>query len=320
MLALSDDLLPSSLPFAWEARLPRAAGLLRRGEGYDVVQVQMAGGGVWLERASGSSLRVFDAHNVEASFARKRAAGSRLRRRLAEHVVELEGRTVEASDLTIACTAEDAEELARLYGIQGRTLVAPNGFDDAILGLDREALGPRTRERLGARSGERLLLFVGGAADHNLEAVRLPEEWLVPRLGAGARLVIAGKAARALRSAHPAVTTPGYVPDLRDLLAAADVALNPVPYGSGANVKVAEYLAAGLPVVSSAVGARGFERFGDRILVAEPQELWAAVESAPEAGGAPAGIEELAWGRIGERLHDHYRRLLDRSRSAHRSS
>jgi glycosyltransferase involved in cell wall biosynthesis len=43
----------------------------------------------------------------------------------------------------------------------------------------------------------------------------------------------------------------------RLLLQAADVALNPMFSGSGTNLKMLEFLAAGLPVVTTPVGARG---------------------------------------------------------------
>ena len=44
---------------------------------------------------------------------------------------------------------------------------------------------------------------------------------------------------------------------LGDLLAAADVALNPMDTGGGSNLKVLGYFAAGVPVVSTTVGSRG---------------------------------------------------------------
>ena len=42
------------------------------------------------------------------------------------------------------------------------------------------------------------------------------------------------------------------------LFAQAALALNPMKVGSGSNLKLVDYLAAGLPVLSSTVGARGF--------------------------------------------------------------
>jgi glycosyltransferase involved in cell wall biosynthesis len=320
LLALSDDVLPSSIPFSWEARLPLVAPVLRHAEGYDVIQVEMAGGDSWFERAVGSPARVYDAQNVESDFARDRAAGSSLRRRMTGRVANLERRVVQSSDLVLTCTDGDANRLAELYGLENRTAAIPNGFDDALLKLDRQSLRARARERLGARHDERLLLFVGGAADHNLESVRVLERSLVPQLRPMERLLVAGKASRALSSGEPAVTALGYVPDMGELLAAADVALNPVPYGSGSNVKVAEYLAAGLPVVSTPVGARGFERWSDRIRLAEPADLAAAVRDTPKPSGPPPGIEELAWSSIGRRLHERYRALLEERSSSSRPS
>jgi len=41
------------------------------------------------------------------------------------------------------------------------------------------------------------------------------------------------------------------------LLAAADVALNPMTSGSGSNLKMLDYFAAGVPVLSTEFGARG---------------------------------------------------------------
>jgi glycosyltransferase involved in cell wall biosynthesis len=230
---------------------------------------------------------------------------------MAARVAELEHRVVRSSDLVITCTESDADRFAELYAGENRTAAFPNGFDDTLLRLDRQALRASARERLGALTDERLLLFVGGAADHNLAAVRTLERALVPRLRPGTRLLVAGKASRALTTRGPSVTALGYVPDMTELLAAADVALNPVPYGSGSNIKMAEYLAAGLPVVSSPVGARGFEGWADRIRVAEPEELAAAVQEVPEPSGPAPGIEELAWGAVGRRLYDSYRALLE---------
>ncbi len=49
----------------------------------------------------------------------------------------------------------------------------------------------------------------------------------------------------------------GPVKETFPYFAAADVALNPIQTGSGSNVKIFEYLAARLPVISTLFGARG---------------------------------------------------------------
>jgi hypothetical protein len=83
-----------------------------------------------------------------------------------------------------------------------------------------------------------------------------------------------------------------------------------VAYGSGSNLKVAEYLAAGLPVLTTPVGSRGFERWADRMRIATLSEFAEALGALPEAGGPPPGIEDLAWSGIARRLHALYADLL----------
>ena len=98
----------------------------------------------------------------------------------------------------------------------------------------------------------------------------------------------------------------------RTLLGAADVALNPVLQGSGTNLKVIEYLAAGVPVVSTAFGIRGLEAGNGRhLLVAEPHEMVDAIgrvlsdregaEARARAGRALA-VERYDWLALGARL------------------
>jgi glycosyltransferase involved in cell wall biosynthesis len=54
-----------------------------------------------------------------------------------------------------------------------------------------------------------------------------------------------------------ALIATGRVPEVAPYFAAGDAGLNPVTRGSGANVKLFEYLAARLPVISTTFGVRG---------------------------------------------------------------
>jgi len=58
------------------------------------------------------------------------------------------------------------------------------------------------------------------------------------------------------------------------VLSCAQVALNPVQSGSGSNLKMAEYAAAGLPIVSTPFGCRGLELAGvGNVVQVEPGEF-----------------------------------------------
>lgn len=56
---------------------------------------------------------------------------------------------------------------------------------------------------------------------------------------------------------------------MKDIIAASDIAINPVISGSGINIKMIDYMAAGLPVVTTKIGARGFENGNEDMIVTE---------------------------------------------------
>jgi glycosyltransferase involved in cell wall biosynthesis len=277
---------------------------------HDVAEFHFCAHAAWMERARRVTKVVYVAHNVEVDF----EAAQRppfLARRILARLAELERRAVEASDLVVACTESDAERLRSLYGGADYAVV-PNGFDDGLLGFDRAAGRAEARDSLGLDPEERVLLFVGGPARHNRDAVAFLEKRLLPSLQPGVTLLVAGGCAHPGR-AQPApgrcVRRLGYVDDLRPLFAAADVGVNPVAHGSGSQLKIAEYLAAGLPIVTTPLGARGYETLTRFLTVAELDEFHVAVESAQPAGER-ADVTELTWTQLGRRLHAAYTRLL----------
>ncbi|MAG50318.1 hypothetical protein CL621_01595 [archaeon] len=54
---------------------------------------------------------------------------------------------------------------------------------------------------------------------------------------------------------------------LKQIYKAADIAINPMFSGSGLNIKMLDYMAAGLPVISTEVGARGLKIENDKELI-----------------------------------------------------
>jgi glycosyltransferase involved in cell wall biosynthesis len=302
--------VPPLVALSWE---PYAVAQRRRRAllaEHDVAEFHFCAHAAWMERARRVTKVVYVAHNVEVDF----EAAQRppfLARRILARLAELERRAVEASDLVVACTESDAERLRSLYGGADYAVV-PNGFDDGLLGFDRAAGRAEARDSLGLDREERVLLFVGGPARHNRDAVAFLEKRLLPSLQPGVTLLVAGGCAHPGR-AQPApgrcVRRLGYVDDLRPLFAAADVGVNPVAHGSGSQLKIAEYLAAGLPIVTTPLGARGYETLTRFLTVAELDEFHVAVESAQPAGER-ADVTELTWTQLGRRLHAAYTRLL----------
>lgn len=273
-------------------------------------------------------LVVYDAHNVEGLLRVDLLDDGGHGTELARAVVRLELDLCRAADLVLACSVEDAEGFAGLYGIDAAKLrLAPNGAFAA-------AIAPPTADgRAAARVGLGLDaapvgFFIGSDYGPNADAARFIADRLAPALP-GLRFVVAGGVGASLQGrALPAnVTVTGTIDEAakRDWLHAADFALNPMFGGSGTNVKMLDYFAAGLPVVTTATGARGLRGAAGAMRIAEAltfaPSLRALAADAPlraeMAAAARRAVERhYAW----ERVSPATGRLLARRARARRDS
>jgi glycosyltransferase involved in cell wall biosynthesis len=117
----------------------------------------------------------------------------------------------------------------------------------------------RIRAELEVEADEYLLVFSGSRFAPNLEALdtlrqfcRTEADYLKSRR---IRFLVLGSMSDAHREG--ALIATGRVDSVTPYFAAADAGLNPIVRGSGANVKLFEYLATRLPVISTAFGVRG---------------------------------------------------------------
>lgn len=258
--------LPSGVPGLdpWRARdaVPCALlGALRaahRARPYDAVVACHAYASPALGAAPGAA-RVVDEHNLEGRYAREVSRANPLER---SAMARLERRAWRAADL-VTCVRDD--DLAVIARDARACAVVPNGV----------ALAEVPWRPPSARRG-RAVLFVG-ALSHgpNVDACVTLARDVLPLLRAaepGAELVLCGRApdaaVRAL--ARDGVTVTGTVPSTAPWLDGASVFACPLRAGEGTSLKVVEAAAAGLPIVSSALGARGFAlRDGEHLLLAE---------------------------------------------------
>ena len=256
----------------------------------------------------GARLRVYTAHNVEAD--RFAAARPRLLRRAhwERALRTLEAGAVAGAQLVVACTDEDADRFRAAYGARDVEVI-PNGFDETAIGPPPPGARERARAALGLEPGDYVAVFVGGDWAPNHEALaRLVRDTLPPLAGEGVKLLVVGGVARALAGRRePWLRVRPPAPDLGALLAAADAGLNPVTGGGGSNVKVPTYLAAGLAVITTPFGLRGYAPLRPLCVQAAPEAFADALRARPRgwaalAGAAPEALAPYAWGALGERL------------------
>lgn len=218
----------------------------------------------------------------------------------------------------IVCSAREREHLLRIAP-RARIITVENGVDTAYF----EAATGRGR----ARSG---ILFVGKmdyypnieAAKHFVESI-----WpVVTERMPGMTLTIAGsnpvEAVRALERVV-GVNVTGTIPDLRPFYRDALAAIVPLRTGGGTRLKILEAMAAGVPVVSTRLGAEGLSvEPGRNILLADADkpEEWAVhlkrlAEAPEESAKLSAQGRELVrarydWEIVGNVLRKTYDQWL----------
>jgi len=213
---------------------------------------------------------VYSSHNVEWALREQvwRLGGTpaAVAARGVEAIRALEAEAARGADLCLAVSEEDA---AALRGLGARRVaVVPNAVDPVVaapLAPPYDRLGPYVVLAASAHlpNLHGFTAFLGEALD-----------W-VPE---GARVVVVGSAGPALRR-RPALerrhggpdepggrwwaTGPVPRPALHALLANARAVLLPIGEGGGTNLKTAEALLSGRPVVATPLSLRGFAPFAD---------------------------------------------------------
>jgi polysaccharide biosynthesis protein PslH len=122
-------------------------------------------------------------------------------------------------------------------------------------------------------------------------------------------------------SSDPRIEVMGYVPDLEPYLARTDVFAVPLHAGSGMRVKILDAWRAGLPVVSTPIGAEGIEiRAGENILLAAHAQAFAEatvrlltdreLNDRLRTNGRSWVETHYSWQSVYERVDSVYERLL----------
>ncbi len=206
--------------------------------------------------------------------------------RRAAYLLEEEDREVMATYRAVFAVSDDEAEVLRAAFPTGAPVaVVPNGVDLPYFAATAPSLDIETSARQAAH-GKETIVFTGALSFHpNVDGVVWFVETAWPLVHArcpDARLLIVGRspapAVAALGGRHGVSVYPD-VPDIRPYLAAAALAIAPLRLGSGARLKILDALAAGLPVVSTTVGAEGLALVHDRdlLLADEPDAFAAAV-------------------------------------------
>jgi glycosyltransferase involved in cell wall biosynthesis/GT2 family glycosyltransferase len=269
-------------------------------------------------------LLVYDAQNVESVLRYRLLADSETGLRIVRHGTAVERELCRQADLVLTCSHEDRDLFHRLYGIPfDKCLVMPNGTFVGEAPCD--ATRRERKHQLGL-DDRPLAVFIGSLYPPNEEAatfictelaLALPDVTFAICGGVGGAIDVDALARRQIGN----VRVTGVLDDAARLeyLGAADVAVNPMFSGSGTNIKMFDFMAAGLPVVSTPTGARGISRSESALHVCAPAAFAGAIQRilhdrayAKRLGAAGRRLvcDSYAWERLSPRLG----RLLTRHR------
>lgn len=163
--------------------------------------------------------------------------------------------------------------------------------------------------------GSNVLLFVGSAHPPN-QAAALTLVTLAKALPQY-HVVIAGNCASTLQPDSDNVTLLGHVDAkmLDYLFRTAHAFMNPIAAGSGTSLKVGRALSYALPVISSALGARGYE--GHCIITETAQDAFDALDAlrdprayAEAADKSRTAAYEYSWDSVGAKFNEVVQKVL----------
>jgi glycosyltransferase involved in cell wall biosynthesis len=249
---------------------------------------------------------VCDWHNVESEILERysanagaQSAARKLYARMAAGKLERYERWfVNQCDMHVVVSERDRDALVHRYGSTRPVVLVDNGVP---LDYFSAAEGPAPK---------RFRVLFSGAMDYhaNVEAAAWFAAGAWPAIRSAAPdtvfSIVGRKPTQAVAAlaAQPGIEVTGTVPDVRPYYREALVAVVPLRVGGGTRIKILEAMAAGVPVVSTGLGAEG--------LAAVPGEHYVLADSAGEISAAVTAL--LRDPEKSARLSDAGRELIRR--------
>jgi glycosyltransferase involved in cell wall biosynthesis len=243
---------------------------------------------------------VYSSQNIEAPLKRRLLSGYEqgLVGPIIAQIESLEREIVAVADLTIAVTASDAT-VYHEWGAR-HVIVAPNGI------VERTLDPALVRAREARLDGRRFALFVGSAYPPNVTgfwdmfapslAFLAPDE-LVMVVGGISTIILDAPTCRAWEQLNASRIERAGVQsedNLAVLLSLASCVVLPITVGGGSNIKTAEAILSGKPIVGTTLSFRGYETMTGLPRVHrtdEPAEFRRLVKRALEGSLSAGGPE-----------------------------
>lgn len=264
--------------------------------------------GVRLSQLTGARL-VSEMHYVVRNLAKGLGASEE---RLFE-IKNVENEVGKAVDHLICLSDQDKPYLMEYLNLN------PHKISVVPSGVDCEEIQCR-----GSNIQARNIIFLGNLYFRpNEDAVRAIKEYMYPKLrNHGFKFMIGGDCPDEIKKelSDDRFTFTGTVPDLNDLFRDATFALAPISEGTGMRIKLLNYLAAGIPVITTSTAAKGFPQ--KDVLVIEDDftkypdiilNLFGNKEALQKLSNSGSTVikEHYDWNEIAKQVIAVYENILD---------
>jgi len=222
-------------------------------------------------------IKILRAHNVEVDYYNRfhsKPPLSKIGERWVAHVEEV---FLKKCDLIFSITQEDMDRFDKYYGIPKKKMVwIPPAFPIEKIRLISSDEKSKIKNKMGL-SGEKICVYMSGEGSKtkNWEVSNrlmniLPEKY--PDI----TFIVMGNVCKILQVSNRNAKLMGVVDEQtkQNLLSIADMAINPPIVGAGVNTRILEYMAYGLPVITTPLGARGVPvQDGESAVIRDPKNF-----------------------------------------------
>lgn len=204
---------------------------------------------------------IYEAHNVEYIMKKDILSQDKMSKEILQWVYDIEKECCIDSKFIMACSENDKIGLHEIYNIpKDKIIVVPNGADTKTTKFTDLNRRQKIKKELGLEN-EKIALFIGSWHIPNLEACEYIFQFAekTPEI----KYLLMGSQCQAFKDKRlpENVGLLGIVDDnlKQRVFDCVDIALNPMTSGSGTNLKMFDYMSAGIPVITTEFGARGLE-------------------------------------------------------------
>lgn len=202
---------------------------------------------------------IYEAHNVEYILKRTILGKGIFKKILYNHVKKIEGDVIRKSDLIFTTSALDLYKMQEIYNSDDVNMyISSNGVDVSAYNI---LFKKNVRFKKNVINYP-IAIFMASGHPPNVDAAKKIINEIAPKMR-GIYFLICGSVCWSLKNdeigKNVGLTFEVSDEEKLELYRISDVALNPMLSGSGTNLKMLDYMAAGLPVITTPTGARGLE-------------------------------------------------------------